>query len=68
MGQFLGPTEIYSTPVNLVHPPDNDVAKSRYHPSLLDPRYELTEEQQRELQDQIDELFAVLRIIREMPQ
>ena len=68
VGGFLGPSEGYGAPLSVVHPPDNDVSKSRYHPSLLDPKLKLDEERMRELQDEILALFAALRIARDLPQ
>lgn len=60
MGQFSRSATQYGMPVGVVKPPDNNVG-SRYSEDLLDPSMGLTEEQRQELQDRINELFAVLR-------
>lgn len=62
VGVFAGPTEEYGLPLSFVHPPDNDFAKAFFHPSLLDKKLKLTDEQRRRLQDEIDALFGVLQI------
>lgn len=67
IGQFIGPTEAYSAPLNVIHPPDNNIAKSSYHPSLLDPKLKLDEKRQRELQEEILALMAVLKMARDLP-
>lgn len=64
-GQFLGPTQVFGAPLAIVHPPDNNVVKSRYHPSLIAGDY--TEEQMRDMQDEINALLAVLQIIGNLP-
>lgn len=65
MGRFAGATEEYGVPLSFVHPVDNDFAKARFSEILLDPKYKLTDRQRRELQQQIDELTALLRLGRE---
>lgn len=66
-GQFLGPSQVFGAPLAIVKPPDNDVTKSRYHPSLLDPSLKLTEDQMRDLQNEINELYRTLQLGRDLP-
>lgn len=65
MGQFSGASEQYGQPLSFVHPPDNDFAKARFTDVLLDPRLNLTKKQRREIQQEIDEFFAVLKLGRD---
>lgn len=65
MGVFAGPTEEYGLPLSFVHPADNDMAKARFQTLLLDPRLDLTNRQRREIQQEIDQLSAVFRLIRD---
>lgn len=67
IGSFLGPTQIYGAPLSVVHPPDNNVASSRYNQALMDPNLNLDEATRRDLQAQIDELTAVLKTGRDLP-
>ena len=67
IGQFLGPSEVYSAPLSVIHPADNNVSKSNFHPSLLDPKLKLDDERMRELQNEINALLAVLKMARELP-
>jgi hypothetical protein len=67
MGQFLGPTEAYGVPLSIIHPADSNVTASRFHASLLDPKLKLDEETMMDLQDQILELLAVLKVTRDFP-
>jgi len=67
VGQFLGPTEVYGAPLAIAHPADNNVAGSRYHPLLLDPKLNLDEQQMSDMQQQIMELFRVLQLGRDLP-
>jgi hypothetical protein len=60
-GSFAGAPASYNEKLSIVHPPDNNVDAARYAPELLDPSLKLSEEQREELQEQIDELFSVLR-------
>ena len=62
MGSFSGPTEEYGVPLSSVHPTDNDFSKARWHPSLLDPKLKLTEEERQRLQDEIDQVFALEKL------
>lgn len=66
MGSFAGPSEQYGMPLSFVHPADNDFAKARFNPILLDPRWKLTDEQRQELQDDVDKLTDTLRLGREL--
>ena len=68
MGTFAGTSEQYGDPVSFVHPVDNDFAKARFSDPVLDPRMKLTDEQMRELQQQIDDLFHLLVMAREAAQ
>lgn len=68
IGSFLGPEEVYGRPLSVVHPKDNNVTKSRFHESLLDPKLKLTDERRRELQDEILELLAILKLARDFPE
>jgi hypothetical protein len=60
MGQFAGPSEPYGQPLSYIHPADNDFAKARFNPILLDPRLKLTNAQRRRLQEKADNLTALL--------
>ena len=62
IGSFSGPTEEYGVPLSFVHPPDNDFSKARWHPSLLDPKLKLTDEERQRLQDEIDSVFALTKL------
>lgn len=64
VGQFSGPTFEWTAPLSSVHPKDNVISGSQYHESIRD-RTDLTAEQMRDLEDQIRELEAVLRIDRD---
>lgn len=66
-GSFLGPTQNYGAPLSVIKPPDNNVASSRYHPSLMDPSLHLSEQQMRDLQDEIMGLYAVLQTGAALP-
>lgn len=68
MGRFAGPSEPYGTPLSFVHPADNDFAKARFHPSLLDPRLKITNKQRRKLQRDMDDLAGLLQLGRELGQ
>ena len=65
MGQFAGPNEQYGLPLSYIHPRDNDMAKAKFHPVLLDPRWKLTYKQKREMQAEIDDLTKSLQYGRE---
>ena len=65
MGTFAGATETYGDPVAFVHPVDNDFNKARFSDPVLDPRLKLTDKQMRELQQKIDDLYAVLKLGQE---
>ena len=65
MGNFAGPSEPYGQPLSFIHPRDNDFAKARFHPVLLDPRLKLTNKQRREMQREIDDLAATLQLGKE---
>lgn len=67
VGQFLGPSEVFGAPLAIVKPPDNNVAKSRFAPQLLDPALGLDEARMSELNQEINELFRVLQIGRDLP-
>jgi hypothetical protein len=60
MGQFAGATEAYGLPLSFIHPKDNDFAKAKFHPTLLDPRWKLTKKQRREMQAEIDDLTGTM--------
>lgn len=64
-GSFAGPTEQYGLPLSFVHPKDNDFAKARFTPLLLDPRWDITQKQRREIQQEIDDLLGLLKLGRE---
>jgi hypothetical protein len=66
MGKFSGASEQYGLPLSFIHPKDNDFAKARFSPILLDPRLDLTKKQRREIQDQIDNFLAVLKLGRDL--
>jgi hypothetical protein len=65
MGTFAGASEVYGLPLSYIHPKDNDFAKARFHPILLDPRLKLTDKQRRSLQEKIDDLAGLGRLARE---
>lgn len=65
MGTFAGATEEYGLPLSFIQPPDNDFEKGRFSPPLLDKRLDLTKKQKREIQREIDEFMALLRLGRE---
>ena len=65
MGTFAGASEAYGGVLSFIHPKDNDFAKARFHPLLLDPRLKLTNKQRRRLQQKIDDLAGLGRLARE---
>ena len=67
VGQFSGPTFEWTAPINAVHPTDNIVSGSQFHEMLRARQTAegLTDEQMRDLEEQIRELEAVLRIDRD---
>jgi len=65
-GQYSGPTELYGVPLSVIHPPDNDVQSSKYFSGLKDPSLNLTEEQMNDLQQQILELTALMKLGRDV--
>lgn len=65
MGTFAGASEAYGMPLSFIHPKDNDFAKARFHPILLDPRLKLTNKQRRRIQREIDDLAGLGRLARE---
>lgn len=67
IGAFSGPSEVYGDPLTVVHPPDNNVDAARFHQALLDPSLQLTEAQKADLQQQILELSALMRLGRDTP-
>jgi len=62
MGNFAGPSEQYGLPLSFIHPVDNDFAKARFHPILLDPRWKLTDKQRRDIQEKADDTAAILAL------
>ena len=65
MGSFAGPSEPYGQPLSYIHPKDNDFAKAKFNPILLDPRWKLTAKQRRELQQKADDLAGLLALGKE---
>jgi hypothetical protein len=65
MGAFAGPSEPYGQPLSFIHPADNDFAKAKFHPSLLDPRLKISNKQRRELQSDMDDLAGLLALGRD---
>ena len=67
VGEFSGPTFEWTAPLNSVHPTDNVISGSQFHETLRARQVAegLTDEQMRDLEDQIRELEAVLRIDRD---
>jgi hypothetical protein len=65
MGKFAGPSEKYGQPLSFIHPKDNDFAKAKFHPMLLDPRLKITNKQRRELQRDMDDLAGLLALGRD---
>ena len=66
MGNFAGPSEQYGVPLSFIHPKDNDFAKARFNPILLDPRWKLTDQQRRDLQQKADDLAKTLALSGEV--
>lgn len=66
MGRFVGPSEPYGQPLSFIHPADNDFAKAKFHPVLLDPRLKLNNKQRRKLQAQVDDLTGLLGLGKEL--
>jgi hypothetical protein len=66
MGRFAGPSEAYGPPLSYIHPADNDFAKAKFHPSLLDPRLNYTNKQRREMQRELDDLAGALQLGRRL--
>ena len=67
VGSFAGPSFVWNAPLSVVHPPDNVISGSQYHEALRAKQGELTTEQMRELEDQIRELEALMRLERDYP-
>lgn len=65
-GSFAGPSEGYAEPLSYVHPIDNSFMKSRYHPSLLDPKLKLTDEERDRLQAEIDDLLGAAKLTEQL--
>lgn len=66
-GSFQGASESYGTPLAFVVPPDSDFARGRYDQALLDPSLHLTQEQLLDLEQQIDEVFALEQLASQLP-
>jgi hypothetical protein len=66
LGAFAGPSEQYGMPLSFIHPKDNDFAKARFHPIFLDPRWKLTNQQRRELQQKADDLAGMMALSGEV--
>ncbi len=64
MGKFTGPSSSYGQPLSFIHPADNDFAKARFHPSLLDPRLKMNNRIRRGLSTDMDDLAGLLAIGR----
>jgi hypothetical protein len=62
VGDFFGAAEKFGFPLSVVHPTDNKFPQ--FDPQL-DAQKGLSDKQKRELQDQINELFAVLQASRD---
>lgn len=70
VGQFTGPTFEWTAPLSSVHPINNVISGSQFH-ELLRARQiaeGLTDEQMSDLEEQIRELEAVMRIERDWKQ
>ena len=65
IGAFAGPSEPYGQPLSFIHPSDNDFAKAKFNPILLDPRWKLTDRQRREMQRKVDDLAGLLALGRD---
>ena len=65
VGQFSGQTFEWQAPLSIVHPPDNQIRGYQFHESLRSKMGQYTEEQLWELESQIRELEAVLRVDRD---
>lgn len=66
-GSFQGPSDQYGAPLAFVVPPDSDFAKGRYDAALMDPSLHLTQIQMDDLQAQIDELYSLEQIAKDLP-
>ncbi len=67
IGAFSGPSEEYGVPLSFVHPVDNDFSRAKWSPQLLDPSLKLTDEERQALQDEIDSLFALGKLVENLP-
>lgn len=61
VGNFSGPNFVFGAPLSIIHPKDN---KFPLYEAALD-RTHLTDEQKRELQDEIEELTGALILQQE---
>lgn len=61
-GSFAGSTFSYGEPLSVVHPPDNKFPS--FDPEILAEKG-LSEQQRLDLQQQLDELSAVLTLARD---
>lgn len=70
VGQFSGPTFEWTAPLSSVHPINNVISGSQFHETLRARQIAegLTDEQMRDLEEQIRELEAVMRIERDWRQ
>lgn len=62
VGQFSGQTFQWHAPLSVIHPPDNQIRGYQYHESLRAKMHLYTDAQLRDLEAEIRELEAVLRI------
>lgn len=47
--------------------PDNDFSRAKYSKELLDPKLNLTEEERRRLQEEIDQVLALEKLTESVP-
>jgi hypothetical protein len=64
VGEFTGGQAGYGQPLSYKHPIDNDFNKGRFAPRLL--AMDISDSKRVDLQERIDELFAVLRGERDL--
>ncbi len=66
IGSFGGATEVYGQPISVIHPPDNNVTKSRYHDLIRSNDLYLTQKERDDLQAQTLELLGLLQLARNL--
>ncbi len=65
IGSFSGQTFEWNRPLSIVHPPDNKINGYQFHESLREHMGDYTAEELRDLEEQIRELEALMRMERD---